>query len=181
MALGGAYLISALGVWAVVAIWMRGTGRRIPVPDVAHLKFRPIAIGLAATCLVGALWVGVLRHSSEAAMAQNNMRVPTTLGEGTAGTWLFLATVVLAAPIFEEWLFRGLLYRSLRRSWGIATSVAISALLFTAIHPMASSVAVLCLAVATALALEKTGRLWPSMMVHVGYNAFIVVFWNIPL
>jgi hypothetical protein len=181
MALGGAYLTSAIGVWAVVSIWMRGTGRRIPVPDVARLKFRPIVIGLAATSLVGALWVGVLRHSSEVAMAQSDMRVPTTLGEGTAGNWLFLATIVLAAPIFEEWLFRGLLYRSLRRSWGIATSVAISSLLFTAIHPMASSVAVLCLAIATALVLEKTGRLWPSMMVHVGYNAFIVALWNIPL
>jgi ABC-2 type transport system permease protein len=181
MTLGGAYLIGAIGVWAVVSIWMRSTGRRIPVPDVARFKFRPIAIGLAATCLVGALWVGVLRHSSEAAMAQSNMRVPTTIGEGTAGNWLFLATIVLAAPIFEEWLFRGLLYRSLRRSWGIATSVVISALLFTAIHPMASSVAVLCLAVATALVLEKTGRLWPSMLVHVGYNAFIVALWNLPL
>jgi membrane protease YdiL (CAAX protease family) len=46
---------------------------------------------------------------------------------------------------------------------------------------MASSVAVLCLAVATALVLEKTGRLWPSMLVHVGYNAFIVALWNLPL
>jgi hypothetical protein len=114
-------------------------------------------------------------------MAQAEFHVPATLGPGTNGNWLFLATVVLAAPMFEEWLFRGLLYRSLRRSSGVAVSVAISALLFTAIHPMASSVAVFVLAIATALVLEKTGRLWPSMLVHVGYNAFIVALWNVPL
>jgi ABC-2 type transport system permease protein len=99
----------------------------------------------------------------------------------TAGNWVFLTTLVLAAPIFEEWLFRGLLYRSLRRSWGLVTSVAISALLFTAIHPMASSVAVLGLGVATAVVLERTGRLWSSMLVHIGDNTFIVALWNIPL
>ena len=105
----------------------------------------------------------------------------TTIGPGTAGNWVFLATLVLAVPIFEEWLVRGLLYRSLRRSWGLVTSVAINALLFTAIHPMASSVAVLGLGVATAVVLQRTGRLWPSMPVNIGYNTFIVALWNIPL
>jgi hypothetical protein len=161
---------------------MRRTRRQIATQAVSRgPRLRPILLGLTATCLVGSLWVGILRHSSEAAMAQANFRVPAAMGPATAGNWLFLATLVLAAPIFEEWLFRGLIYRSLRRSWGIATSIATSALLFTAIHPIASSVAVLCLAFATALVVEKTGRLWPSMLVHVGYNAFVVALWNIPL
>ncbi|HEV8003041.1 MAG TPA: type II CAAX endopeptidase family protein, partial [Planctomycetaceae bacterium] len=181
LALGGGYIIAAVALWLITTIWMKRTGRQIAVPRMSGSKFRPVALGLAATCAVGLLWVGVLRHSNDAAMAQTNMKVPTTIGPGTAGNWVFLATLVLAAPIFEEWLFRGLLYRSLRRSWGLVTSVAISALLFTAIHPMASSVAVLGLGVATALVLERTGRLWPSMLVHIGYNTFIVALWNIPL
>lgn len=181
LAVGGGYVIAALVTWAITSIWMRRTQRRIAIPEVSAPRIRPVAIGLAATYLVGLLWVGLLRHSSEAALAQTNMKVPTTLAAGTAGNWVFLATIVLAAPIFEEWPFRGLLYRSLRHSWGMLTSVAISAVLFTSIHPMASSVAVLCLGITTALVLEKTNRLWPSMIVHIGYNAFIVGLWNIPL
>ncbi len=181
LTLGGGYVASALCVWLITATWMRRTGRRIAVGSEGRSFVRPVLLGLAGTCLLGLVWVGVLRHSSEAAMAAVNYRVPTTLAAESAGNWIFLATVVLAAPIFEEWLFRGLLYRSLRRSWGIATSVVVCALLFTAIHPMASSVAVFGLAIATAMILEKTGRLWPSMMVHVGYNAAIVALWNLPL
>jgi membrane protease YdiL (CAAX protease family) len=26
---------------------------------------------------------------------------------------------------------------------------------------------------------ERTGRLWASMAVHTGYNAFIVLLWNL--
>jgi ABC-2 type transport system permease protein len=181
LAAGGAYLAGALGVWAIVSIWMRRTGRRFPLQESGPSRVRPIAFGLAATCLVGVIWVGLLRHSSEAAISEANLRIPSTLASDTAGNWVLLGTLVLAAPIFEEWLFRGLLYRSLRRSWGIAVSVAISAVLFTVIHPMTSSVAVLCLGLATALVFEKTGRLWPSMTVHVGYNTLIVALWNIPL
>ncbi len=181
LTLGAGYVASALSVWLITTIWMRRTGRRIVTRNAAPSFVRPIALGLVGTCTLGLVWVGVLRHSSEAVMAAVNYRVPTSLAAGTAGNWIFLATIVLAAPIFEEWLFRGLLYRSLRRSWGVATSVLVCALLFTAIHPMASSVAVFGLAIATALVLEKTGRLWPSMMVHVGYNALIVGLWNLPL
>jgi hypothetical protein len=32
-----------------------------------------------------------------------------------------------------------------------------------------------------ALIFERTGRLWASMAVHAGYNAFIVALWNLPL
>ena len=176
-----AYLIGAFLVWGVTTLWMRRTKRTLP--SLAHktAPWKPIAAGLLVTCLVGLAWVGVLRHSSEAALAQAYFKIPQTWASDDRGHWLFLATVVLAAPIFEEWLFRGLLYRNLRRTWGIATSVVITTLLFTAIHPMASSVGVLTLAVVTALVFERTGRLWASMAVHAGYNAFIVLLWNVPL
>jgi membrane protease YdiL (CAAX protease family) len=81
-------------------------------------------------------------------------KIPATWASDDRRHWLFLATVVFAAPIFGEWLFRGLLSRNLRQTWGIATSVVISTLLFTAIHPMASSVGVLTLAVVAALIFE---------------------------
>jgi membrane protease YdiL (CAAX protease family) len=83
----------------------------------------------------------------------------------------------VAAPLFEEWLFRGLLYRALRRNWSVGLSVAVTALLFASIHPFAGCAAILTLGTVTALAAEKTGRLWPSVVIHTGYNLTIWAVW----
>ena len=80
---------------------------------------------------------------------------------------------VIAAPLFEEWIIRGLMYRSLRRTWGIAVSVTLSAILFATLHPVGGCISLITLGVMTALATEKTNRLWPSMTIHAGYNFMI--------
>ena len=43
---------------------------------------------------------------------------------------LFAILAVVAAPFFEEWLFRGFVYGGMRRTWGAPRSVLASALLF---------------------------------------------------
>jgi len=80
---------------------------------------------------------------------------------------------VIAAPLFEEWILRGMLYRSLRRNWGMAVSVALSAVLFATLHPAAGCISLITLGVMTAVATERTNRLWPSIFIHAGYNFMI--------
>ena len=53
------------------------------------------------------------------------------------------ALVILAAPLFEEFLFRGLIFKGLQRSTGPALAVLASAALFALIHPPISVVPVL--------------------------------------
>jgi membrane protease YdiL (CAAX protease family) len=85
----------------------------------------------------------------------------------------FLACV--AAPIVEETMFRGVLYRHLReasRGLGTASSFVVSAtvvsFIFAAIHPQGVlGISVLMgLAYAFALAREWRGSLLPSMVAH---------------
>jgi ABC-2 type transport system permease protein len=87
--------------------------------------------------------------------------------------------VVLVAPLFEEWLFRGVVYRNLRRSQGIIVSVALSSVLFMVIHPLESSLPVLVLAIVTALVFERTRRVYPGILIHMGYNAIVVAAWSL--
>jgi membrane protease YdiL (CAAX protease family) len=91
-------------------------------------------------------------------------------------TWLevfFVASVV--APVVEETMFRGVLYRYLREaSSGLrpATSVVVSALivsyLFAVIHPQGflAVPALMALALAFTLLREWRGTLIPSMIAH---------------
>jgi hypothetical protein len=91
-------------------------------------------------------------------------------------------TVVLA-PIFEEWFFRGVLFRTLddglRRvlpKVGTAAAVVISACLFALAHGELLQFAGLALfGVVLALVLRHTQRLAPSILTHMSFNAVAVV------
>ncbi|MHC4420635.1 MAG: lysostaphin resistance A-like protein [Planctomycetota bacterium] len=94
---------------------------------------------------------------------------------------LFLAAV--AAPIVEETMFRGVLYRHLRDAsagLGIAVSVVLSVVIntfiFAVIHPqgLVAVPALMSLACGMALVREWRGTLIPSMVVHGVSNGLIM-------
>ena len=57
-------------------------------------------------------------------------RLPQTSAE----LLVTVAAVVIAAPLAEELLFRGLVYRLARRTWGIGAAASLSALSFALVH-----------------------------------------------
>jgi membrane protease YdiL (CAAX protease family) len=50
-------------------------------------------------------------------------------------------------------------------------------MLFITLHPVTSSPALIVLGAVTAITVEKTGRLWPSMIIHAGYNLMVWAIW----
>ncbi len=123
-----------------------------------------LAGGVAAGFAAGYLWA---LHHVEA------MRKLFDVGAGSAvPAWMILLGVV-AAPLFEEFLFRGLLFRGLRRSASPAVAVLMSAALFAIVHPPVSVLPVFVLGLATAIAFERTRLLWAPMVAHALYNAVV--------
>lgn len=90
-----------------------------------------------------------------------------------AGLWL-LGLAVLAAPVFEEFIFRGLLFGGLRRSMGVRQAMLASAAVFAIVHPPLSMLPVFVLGLCAALAYEGTGSLLAPMITHALYNAVVV-------
>lgn len=95
---------------------------------------------------------------------------------------LYLVAAV-AAPIVEETVFRGVLYRHQRdstRKWGIGASVVVSAsingFVFAAIHPqgLLAVPALMSLAYAFTLVREWRGTIIPSIIVHAISNGLII-------
>jgi membrane protease YdiL (CAAX protease family) len=77
------------------------------------------------------------------------------------------------APLAEEWMFRGLLFRRLLEVSGRPEAYVLSSVAFAAIHTNpAGFVIYTWLGVCFAVTLSKTGRLWTAMAVHAGNNAF---------
>lgn len=84
-------------------------------------------------------------------------------------TMLLVAGVI--APFGEELVFRGVLYPWLRHRWGPAAGMAVSALLFGAVHLdpyWAAQAAVFGLFFAYLV--ERSGSIWPAYLAHVIIN-----------
>ena len=84
-----------------------------------------------------------------------------------------LASGAVAAPIAEEFLFRGMFYRWLRGRWGVAVGAVVSAFTFSALHlpGAADAVHIFVIGLALAWLYERSGSLWPAMMLHGVNNA----------
>ncbi len=79
------------------------------------------------------------------------------------------------APFAEEYLFRGLLFRALDREWGGWRAVVGSAAFFAVYHPPLAWIPVFLLGASNAMLFKKTGRLAPAVMLHMIYNAVVVL------
>lgn len=80
-------------------------------------------------------------------------------------------SAVVLAPLAEEALFRGLMFRRLNHS-GWPEAYTASAIMFALIHANPSGLIVyIWLGVVFAATYRYTGRLWTAMAVHMGNNA----------
>jgi membrane protease YdiL (CAAX protease family) len=86
--------------------------------------------------------------------------------------WL-IPVSVLAAPVFEEFIFRGLVFGGLRRQMGALPAATGSAALFAIVHPAPAMVPVFVVGLATAWAYERSRSLLAPMLVHALYNAVV--------
>ncbi|MEJ0076119.1 MAG: CPBP family intramembrane glutamic endopeptidase [Alphaproteobacteria bacterium] len=85
-----------------------------------------------------------------------------------------VTVIIIAAPIFEEFIFRGLIFEGLRRSLGLGSATLASAAIFAIVHPPFSIVPVFVLGVCAALVYSHTRMLVAPMIVHAIYNTVII-------
>ena len=81
-------------------------------------------------------------------------------------------TAVLAAPLAEELLFRGLIYRLARRTWGAWPAAVVSSLVFGLIHGEPWYLfGLVGLGLILAYLYEATGSLLAPVIAHALHNA----------
>ena len=90
------------------------------------------------------------------------------------GVWLPLLAV-LAAPGFEEFIFRGLVFRGMRRTVPVRWAVVGSAAVFAICHPPPSVPPVFVMGVLAALGFEATGWIVTPICVHMAYNGLVLL------
>jgi hypothetical protein len=100
-------------------------------------------------------------------------------GQSLVELVLIVAGVSIAAPLFEEFFFRGLFLRGLMAPGGAPTrAVVISAVVFSAFHldPI-GFLARVELGLLFGLLFVRTGSLWPCLLAHAANNAVSTVLY----
>ena len=138
-----------------------------------------LLLGAAAGVVLGVFahgYVAVLQHFPAAAEIIRKSQEQMASMPGVRVSFAVMA--VGFAPFAEEYLFRGLLFRALDREWGGWRAVVGSAAFFAIYHAPLSWLPVALLGAANALIFKKTGRLAPAVVLHMVYNAVVLVWMN---
>ena len=98
-----------------------------------------------------------------------------------APVWITLLSVSVFAPLFEEWLCRGLVLRGLLQKMNPAAAISVSAIFFAVLHMNPwQAVPAFILGSLFGYVYYKTGSLKLTMMMHCVNNTFAVIFSKIP-
>ena len=113
--------------------------------------------------------LGGTTENTKTESLQNNM-----------GIWTILIAFVSAAiisPIYEEIFYRGFLYRWFRVKWGVPAGILLSSFVFMLVHiPTYNTLPINFLSgVIFSWTYEKTGSIYPGVIIHAAFNGIAVV------
>jgi uncharacterized protein len=83
------------------------------------------------------------------------------------------------APVLEEMLFRGIILRSFLRQYSRTKAILLSSLLFAVAHLNIYQVATaFAIGIVAGWLYERCRSLWPCIVLHAAYNAFVTLAYN---
>lgn len=165
-----ALLLAFLWTWtrlfgaglADLGLRRRGALRAVALALALYVAFLPVYLGAVALEGGVRLWFGEA-PATQAAVAAFARHPELHLD------WRVLAGIVVAAPLHEELLFRGVLLRYLERVAPGALALALNGALFSALHD-SGHLAVFALGVALAWLMRRTGSLAAPLALHMVHN-----------
>ena len=170
------YVLSAVATVLLLGVRTPGglSGLRRAVRFPGHRIGRRILQGAVGYAIIFPVFIGAAWLTrGQRNPLESNPVIPVIVESG--GVWakvLALALLSVCAPLFEETLFRGFVYQTLRRRWGVATGVIVTGVLFGLVHQYLPGVLPLSvLGMGFAMMYEVTGSLVPSMVAHATQNA----------
>jgi membrane protease YdiL (CAAX protease family) len=162
--------------WQAFAAWLfslRSAGRSLALwgfrrPTRAYFWVVPAGLG--------AVYAFSVAH--DALVHPHEQAIVSEFPHSAVGVIMFVLVAVVMAPVFEEIVFRGFLFRGLANSLGWVWAGLISAAVFGGAHlqldvflPLAA------LGFILAWAYHHTGSLWTNITMHAIFNAIAVLAW----
>ena len=168
-----------LGV-PLVSTRFRGNG---PVIDLGWwMKWRDVPLGIAIGVVCQFVLVPLVTlpvfwlTNADGSALEAPARELTDKASSGVGWVILVLVVVVAAPVAEEVFFRGMLQRTLARSWPIWPAMIATSLFFAASHfELLQFPALAAFGLVLSYCAHRTGRLGLDTWAHVGFNATTVL------
>jgi len=142
-------------------------------------RSREVVVGLCAGVALAVFYLFLLTRIFPPAPVQKwgPMATAVTIGSWQRALWAMMA---LLAPPIEEFVFRGVLWSGLRRSFGAAAAGLLVTALFVGSHSTEALnywpawLPIAALGVGTVSLRAQTGSLVPPLAAHAAYNVCLV-------
>jgi len=138
------------------------------VPSTTLLLMIPVAFGVM---IVNGFLVLILRELfGDVSTVEDQLNVEGETLDLVEITFFFITTTI-AAPVVEEFIFRGMLFRHLRGRAGVLWAMVISSAVFSTLHLIPSLLAPLFfLGLVLAYVAQRYDSLFPAMVLHAVVN-----------
>jgi uncharacterized protein len=178
--------VSVTALWIPVLIGLRILSSRLGTNDfrqdyglrVRWVDLAGIPLGVLTQLVLLELVYWPLRSWFPDQFDQDAVEEPArNLFDRLDGVWLVLliVIVVVGAPVIEELLYRGLIFRTLDGLIAPALAVIGSALWFAAAHfQLIQFAGLLVIGIVLAVCAQRTGRLGMGIITHAAFNATTV-------
>ena len=172
-------LLAATLVAVALIFASRGGSLPIALRELGLRRFARSALGVAAVTYVAYLVFAVI-YNGIVHPEQEDITRELGFDDGGFGAVAAGALVVAAAPFSEEIFFRGFMYGGLRRRLPVWAAAVTAGAVFGLLHYTGpDSIGVVpqlaVLGVLLAWLYERTGSLWPPIILHVVNNALALV------
>ena len=162
--------------WQGLAAWLfslRTAGRTL-----ALWGFRRPNRAILWTVPVGLVAVYAVSLAHDLVVHPEQQPIVNEFPRSGVGAALFVLVAVVMAPLFEEIVFRGFLFRGFANSWGWVWGALASAAVFGLAHlQLDVFVPLAALGFVLAWAYKRTGSLWSCIAMHGIFNAIAVLAW----
>jgi len=171
--------MASYALMLVPAIAMAVTARRRGLSFWAAVGLRRFEIGrtlkLAAVLVVGAFLAtavyAVLARALGVTVVGNAAELASGFRTGPAEIAIAFMLVGIVAPFVEEITFRGIVFPSLKDSWGTAPALLVSSAAFGVVHLQPTiAVPLALIGVGLAAIFLRTRSLWSAVIAHCAYN-----------
>lgn len=160
-------LLLLVPVWWL-AVRKPGVGWR----DLGLRGFGGLALGLGCGLMILSYLFNLVYSL---VLSQFGLRMQADLSPMLAeldSPWLLLFGAVVVAPIVEEVFFRGFLFAGLRGRYGWQKAALFSAGFFAVVHLQPTAIVpIFLLGLVFAYLYERSGSIWPAILMHVSSNA----------
>ena len=145
---------------------IKGVKKEISIKEIFSIVFINIGLSIGVSSIFLAVLIFVDINGANAAINEQIMPVASKIDY-----FIFVILGVLIAPVLEEFIYRGILFRRLGKRFGLWAGIIVSSIIFGSRHITLSSIGAMIFGITSCILYMKYKNILVPMLVHFINNS----------